>query len=118
VLNQQLLIDAWFVIKTFQVCFCDEPTKIPVSFFILDKENQMIVSGPLLIGRFVETAFRRHINFTSQNGFDLFFLGLPKKTHGSKNIAVIGKGHGRHFVFVGGLHERRRLQRTVENAEF
>ena len=40
--------------------------------------------------------FLADVKLASDNGFDAFFVSRIDEMHGSKNIAMIGHGHGRH----------------------
>ena len=52
---------------------------------------------------FVKTAGRRDIGLTADDGLDAVFDGGLIKINGPEDIAVVGHGQRRHFIFSGFL---------------
>ncbi|MBA7681374.1 hypothetical protein ES703_89712 [subsurface metagenome] len=78
----------------------------------------MKMGGVFTAGFFIKPAFGSHVDLTAQDRFDSLLLGLFEKAHSSENIPVVCQGHSRHVVLVGGIDQRRGLQRPIQDAEF
>ena len=93
---------------------------------ILAIEERPTRSGPMPLGKVmraaagriaIEAVGFRDIHFAADDRLHAFFRERVIKADRTEQIAVIGNGNRRHFVFGSGLGERVVVARPVKQAE-
>ena len=128
-LAEEIVVDARLVVETFEIAGGDELDEIAVALEGFAEEHEVIGAAGAglevvaIIGRgagffaAVETAALGDVNFAADDGLDVALAGFMEEIGGGEEVAVVGDGHGGHFL-AGGLVEKfGGFTRTVEEAE-
>ena len=110
-LRQQIFIDARLVIKTFEETGGDQPQQVAITLLVLAEQHQVVIA--------VRIAARgvpllRDVDFASDHRMHALFLGLVVELDGAKKIAVVGHGHGGHFLMDHQVHQLSNFTGSIQ----
>jgi hypothetical protein len=115
VLPQQGLVDAGFVIKTFEVGLGHKLHEILIATFVLTQNDQMIRSAARGIAILV-IGFR-DVHLATNDGL---YAGLGCRiveTDCTEKVAVVRDGDCRHSILRGRFSKHLVIDRTIKKAE-
>ncbi len=130
VLGEQVQIDAWLVIKTFQKSGGDQLDQVVIALEIFAEQNQVVAAAGTglhfsaitvrdlrrFLSAFVAAAFG-DVDFAADDGLDVALRSFIEKVRGREQIAVIRDGHGRHLLARGFVEKFGSFARAVQKAE-
>src|SRR6185437_873227 len=90
-LRQIFLAYPRLAVKPMQRSFGGKPDKVPVTFFVLRQNQQVVVVVTLRIRAVV--IFFADVKFAAQNRLDALLLCRLKKMHSSIDVAVVCDGN-------------------------
>ena len=111
---QEFLVDARSVVESLQKSGRGEFHQISVTLQVFGQYDQVTCRLPRSLGRFVEPALRRHVEFAADDGLDPGLVSLLVEINGSVHVAVVRDGHGGHLVVPCHLEEIGKADGTVE----
>ena len=117
-LAEQLLVHPGFVVKSFGESDGHELAEVSVSLQVHGQKDEVIVVlfvcpvYPLT----VMPAGRRHVDFTTDDGFDALSQGLAVKFDRPEHVPMVGHGQGGLFEFLCPLQERIDLVGAIQQA--
>ena len=91
---QQIVIHARLVIKALEKPGGNQLNQIPIAFFILCEQDEMV--RPLRIVSAIPVIIGRYIHFATDDGLYAVSASLVKEIRGGKKISVVGYGDGGH----------------------
>ena len=98
---EDFLVDAWAVIKTFEIPDTDELDQVAVTHLVLAKQHERIRGALQSVRRTLKTAFGRDINFRANDRLYPRFLAGIVELDRAEHIAVVGDGKRGHIHFFG-----------------
>jgi len=128
-LAEEIVVDARFVVKAFEVTGGDEFDEVAVALEGFAEEDKVVgAAGPGLkvvavvhggAGFFtaVEAAAFGEVDFAADDGLDVALAGFIEKIGGGEEVAVVGDGYGGHFLAGGLVEKLGGFAGTVEEAE-
>ena len=102
VLRQEIEIDARLVIEPVKVGGGDELDEIAVALLRLAQQHQVVVA--ILIGARL-VPLLRDVHLAADHGMHARGFAGVVELHGPEKVAVIGHGHGGHFLLGDDLHQ-------------
>ena len=109
--RQQILVDARLVVEAIQIPRRHQLNQVPVAFFVLAQQQQVIVVVTLATRLL---PLRRHVHLAADDGMDAVIVGLVVKLHRAKQIAVVGHGQRRHLLLGHQLYHLADFARPVQ----
>ena len=100
-LASRFLVNAWLVVKAFEMRGSDELDKIAISIRISCKKRQMEGGFPSGSGVAIAQRAGRHVGLAADDRPNSSLFRRLVKLDRTVEIAVIGNGHRRHAKFNG-----------------
>jgi hypothetical protein len=110
VLAEELVVDAGLVVEAFEETSGDEFDQIAVAFQGFAEKDEMIGAtsagfkvvavlgdGPCLLPP-LQAATLGDVDFTADDGLDVALGGFIEEISSGKQVAMVGDGHGGHFL--------------------
>ena len=109
--RQQVGIDARLIVEAFQVRRGYQLDEVAVAFLIFAEQHQVVVA--IRVAAHL-VALLRNVYFAADHRMDARRLRRVVELHRSKQIAVVGHGHGGHLLFDHDLHQLIDIAGAVE----
>ena len=95
VLVEQVHVDARLVIEAVEIGGGDQVDEVAIALLVFAQQHQVVVAVGVGAGL---VALLRDVDFAADDGVDAVRLGGVIELHRAEEVAVIGHGHGRHFL--------------------
>jgi hypothetical protein len=127
VLGEQVVVDARFVVEAFEEAGGDQLDQIVVALKRFAEQNEMIgaarttfhfVAVRIRGGFFtaIVAAALGEVNLATDDGLYVALARFIEKIGGGEKVAMIGDGHGRHFLTRCFVEEFRDFTGAVQEA--
>src|SRR5271157_614952 len=130
VFREEIVINARLVVEAFEESGGNELDQVVVALEVLAEEHQVIAAAGAgfhfaafaTIGRAgfftaVVAAALGEVNFAADDGLDVALAGFMEEIGGGKEVAMVGDGHGRHFLARGFVEKFGDIASAVQQAE-
>ena len=109
--GEQILVNAWFVVKAFEEGGRDQLDQVLVAGLILAQQQQVVIAIGVA-ARLVPLL--RDVDFAADDRLDAPARGFLMKMNGAEQVAVVGNRHRRHLLPFDQIHQPRDLTSAVK----
>ena len=120
VLSEQFLVDAGFVVKSFEVGLGNELNEVLISLFVPGQKDEVVEAFIVLARRpcFFEAGTGSHVHLAADDRLDPCFGCLQVEIQCGKKVAVVRDRDSRHAKFNSLLYQSIKRVGAVEQAVF
>jgi hypothetical protein len=128
--REEIVVDARFVVEALEKASGNKLDKVVITLQGLAEEHKVIAAASarleiVTVGirraviragflAAVVTATLGDVDFAANDGFHVALVGFVKKVGGSEEVAMVGDGHGGHFLPRGFVKKLGGFAGTVE----
>ena len=129
-LVEEIVIDARLVVEAFEETGGNELDEIAIAFEVFAEENEVIAAagaGFKIVAIFgsdragffaaVVAAALGDVDFAADDGLDIALAGFIEEIGGGEEVAVVGDGHGGHFLARSFVEKLGGFARAIEKTE-
>jgi hypothetical protein len=130
VFREEVIVNARLVVKAFEETGRNELNQVVIALEGFTKKDKVVAAASARFGfiavvavssiRFIAAVMAAapgYVDFAADDGLDVALAGFIEEVRGGEEIAVVGDGHGRHFLAGSFIEKLTGFAGSVEQTE-